>query len=166
MIVIGIDPGISGALAQIDHHGLRSVADMPSMLRSAGFVKNQVDPAALDSLLGDWTAHLEKNEVMVMIERAGAMPKQGASSIFSIGLTMGLIEGIVVARRLPHVFVPPQEWKRAVGLPRVKGDKDAGKRAARTLAQRHYPDAELHLVKHHNRAEAILIARYGHERYA
>lgn len=167
MIVIGIDPGISGALARFDHLGrLQSVVDMPGMERGAGFVKNQVDAVALDSILEEWTSHLDKNEVMVLIERAGAMPKQGASSIFSIGLTMGLIEGIVVGRRLPHSFAAPGEWKRAVGLPRVKGKKNEGKNAARSLAQRLYPGAELHLVKHHNRAEAILIARYGFERFA
>ena len=176
MIIIAIDPGITGAIAALDHRGRPfGLHDMPVMERSSGFVQNQVSPSGLDCLLGILINGSDRNEVMVMLERVGPMPKQAVSTVFSMGLTMGLIEGIIVGRRLAHTFVTPQEWKRAVGLPRVSKDEEGaakdrkkrkGKDLARALAQKLYPDAELPLVKHHNRAEALLIARFGHERFA
>lgn len=161
MIVVGIDPGISGALALVDHHGLRHVADMPVMPRSAGgaFVKNQVAPAALAALLAEWLSDHDKNEVHVLVESVSAMPKQGVASTFSLALTAGLIEGVLAARGYSHELVRPQVWKKAMGL-------TASKDQARARASRLYPEADIHRVKDHNRAEAILIARYGYDRRA
>lgn len=161
MIVVGIDPGISGAIAAVDHRGLRWVADMPIMPRGAGgaYVKNQVAPAALSQLLQERLAEHDKNEIHVLLEAVGAMPKQGVASTFSLALTAGLIEGVLAARGYPHELVRPQEWKKAMGL-------SASKDQARMKAARFYPEADIHRVKDHNRAEAILIARYGYERRA
>ena len=159
MITIAIDPGLTGALAMIDHRGLQAVADMPTMAKSSGTVKNQVNAAALTSLLQEWTAGHDKNEIMVMIERVAAMPKQGVATMFSIGHTCGIIEGVVAARGLPHEMVTPQTWKKHYKL-------DSDKEKAREIAQRLYPEASLARMKDHNRAEAVLMARYGYERHA
>jgi len=161
MVVIGIDPGISGALAMVTHHGLVHVADMPVMPRGAGgaYVKNQVAPAALAQILSGWLSGYDKNEIAVLLESVTAMPKQGVASTFSLALTAGLIEGVLAARGYPHELVRPQEWKKAMGL-------SASKDQARMKAARLYPEADIHRVKDHNRAEAILIARYGYDRRA
>lgn len=159
MIIIAIDPGLTGALAMIDHAGLRKMADMPIMAKSSGTVKNQVNAAGLTALLREWLSGYSKNEVMVLMESVRAMPKQGSSSTFSLGHTAGIIEGVVAAKGLPHEMVTPQIWKKHFGL-------DSDKEKARTLAQRLYPEASLARMKDHNRAESILIARYGYERFA
>lgn len=175
MIIIGIDPGLTGAVANIGHRGelLHAIADMPTMQRGAGTgaVKNQVNAGALAELLRGWLEPFDSNEVRILIEEAQSMPAavrgkggqikivQGGASIFSTGLTAGLVEGVVAALRFPHELVRPNIWKKAV--------KHAStKEQARALAARMYPEASLHRMKDHNRAEALLIARYGHERYA
>lgn len=157
MICIGIDPGITGALAAINHRGMLAVSDMPVMQRSKGgaTVKNQVNAAALADLLRQWLEGYDKNEIRIFIERVQAMPKQGVSTMFSMGHTCGIIEGVVAARGYPHELVTPREWKRALKLGSDKGQ-------SRALAQRLYPEASLARAKDHNRAEAILIARYGY----
>lgn len=159
MITIAIDPGLTGALAMIDHNGLQACADMPIMAKSSGTVKNQVNAAALNSLLSEWCNGHDKNEIMVLMETVRAMPKQGSSSTFSLGHTAGIIEGVVAAKGLPHEMVTPHTWKKHFGL-------DSDKDKARTTAQRLYPEASLARMKDHNRAEAILIARYGYEKHA
>ena len=157
MIIIGVDPGLTGALASINHRGLVAGADMPVMQRSKGraTVKNQVNAAALADLLRRWLEGYDKNEIRIFIERVQAMPKQGVSTMFSMGHTCGIIEGVVTARGYPHELVTPREWKKVLKLASDKAQ-------ARTMAQRLYPEAPLALAKHHNRAEAILIARYGY----
>lgn len=158
MLIIGIDPGITGAIAAIDHRGSRGLIDMPTMERSGtGSVRNQVSGPGLAEVLKVLTRDRDKNEIMVFIERVNAMPKQGVATMFSIGHSCGMIEGVVCGLGLAHQLVTPQEWKKAMKLA-----KGSDKNAARSMAQRLYPGAELHLVKHHNRAEAILIARYGY----
>lgn len=170
MVVIGIDPGISGALALVDH-GKRLVHlhDMPVMARGAGTatVKNQVAPSALAQLLAQMTGGLDKNEILVLIEAVAAMPKQGVATMFSLGHTAGIIEGVVAARGYPHRLVTPAQWKKAMGIIMPKGaDKGHAKNIALKEASRLYPEADLHRVKDHNRAEAVLIARYGIDREA
>lgn len=169
MQIIGIDPGLSGALAMVGPKGLEAVADMPTMTRGNGAakVKNQVNAAALAQLLREWTSGHDRQAVLVVLEhqapfRVPGQKPQGSSSVFSLGHTTGIIEGVVVACRLPSVEVTAGRWKKAFGVPGGKEHK--GK--ARELAQRFYPEADLARKKDHNRAEAILIARYGYEEHA
>lgn len=169
MKVIGIDPGLSGALAMIGPRGLEAVADMPTMPKGsgAGKVKNQVNAAELTRILKEWGNGSDKVELLVVLEhqapfRVPGQKPQGSSSVFSLGHTAGIIEGVVVARGLSHRTVTPVAWKKAL---KVGGGKDKKERA-RVLAQRMYPEADLARKKDHNRAEAILIARYGYEEFA
>lgn len=163
MIVIGIDPGLSGALAAMDTRGLLGVEDLPVMAKAAGGgkVKQQLNPAALATILEDWARAQEwaRDSVLVLLERVQAMPKQGVSSMFSLGHTCGAIEGVLAAKRLPVQFVTPQAWKKHFGL-------SADKEVARSRAISLFPQAPLSRVKDHGRAEAILLARYGMEALA
>jgi crossover junction endodeoxyribonuclease RuvC len=174
-IIIGVDPGLTGALALLSHHGLQAVHDIPTMIKGngEGAVKNQVDPGALSDLLRAWIEGKDKNEIMVMIESQGPVrlpPRKkggsprilGGASAFSLAYTAGVIEGVVTALRLPRELVTPSVWKKALGLTAKGADKKA---LARAMAQRYYPEENFRLSKSHNRAEAVLIARYGHQKY-
>lgn len=156
-LVIGIDPGLSGALSLYGSTGLQAVVDMPTMARGkgAGRVKNEVNPAALNQLLREWV-NGHSDDVLVVIERVASMPGQGVASMLSLGDTVGCIRGVVAARGYPVQWVTPQAWKKYYALP-------ADKEYARARAIALHPDADLVRKKDHGRAEAILIARYGWE---
>jgi hypothetical protein len=116
-------------------------------------VAGQVDPASL-------VARLEQMRPDVaIIERVGAMPKQGVSSTFKFGVAFGMLQGVVAALKIPVHFVAPSVWKSHY---RLGSDKEK----ARALALQLWPArADLFgLRKHHNRAEAALLARYAAER--
>jgi crossover junction endodeoxyribonuclease RuvC len=147
---IGIDPGLSGAIAVLEESGfLHEVADMPIMELRKG--RNQVNAAALSKILKRWAA----SDAMAYLEQVSAMPGQGVSSMFSFGCSYGIVQGVLAALTIPMVLVSPQSWKKRAGL--QGKDKDM----ARTLAIRLYPAAELSRKKDIGRADAILIARYG-----
>ena len=159
MIVIGIDIGLTGAIGMLDHRGSAiELADMPVMQRQgkAAYVKNQVNAGALMELLRVWTSPYERNEIHVVIETPIAFPGQHVATTAAAFLTAGLVEGVVAARHYPHTLVAPKDWKKALGL-------SDSKEQARAKAIRLFPTlaAELKRVKDHNRAESLLIAKYG-----
>lgn len=156
-LVVGIDPGLSGALSLIGQSGLIAVADMPLMAKGtgAGRVKNEVNAAALNQLLRGWIDG-QADEVMCVLERVSSMPQQGVAGVFSLGDTVGCIRGVIAAHGYELQYVTPQRWKKYYGL-------SADKELARARAIQLYPGAELHLHKHHGRAEAILVAKWGWE---
>lgn len=158
MILIGIDPGLTGGIGMLGHRAeYLNVADMPVMERQGAqaYVKNQVNGAALEELLRGWTATYDRNEVHVFIESPIAFPRQHVGVTASCFLSAGLIEGVIQARHYPHTLVRPTDWKKAMKL-------TATKEQGRALAIRLFPQASLGRVKDHNRAEALLIAKYGH----
>jgi crossover junction endodeoxyribonuclease RuvC len=150
---LGIDPGISGALALLDENRLVDVADMPVM--RLGKNKSQVNAAELAKILHLWQQVSCPICPSAYLELVSAMPKQGVTSMFNFGVSLGVIEGVLAALSIPVFMVTPASWKKRAGLT----GKD--KEAARTLAQQLYPAAELGMKKHIGRADAILIARYG-----
>lgn len=149
-ILIGIDPGLTGAIAFLDGDGLQAVWDMPTVTNAKG--KPEL---SLHSLI----AMLDHPGARVWLEKVGAMPGQGVSSMFRFGQVVGAIECACAANRLPVQYVTPAVWKKHFGL--VK-DKDA----ARGLALQRFPDAAQSFArkKDAGRAEAALIALYGAER--
>lgn len=160
MIIIGIDPGLTGAIAQIGHRGeFKALADMPTMARAGAkaFVKNQINAAELASMIREWLGQFDKNEIHFFIETPIAFPGQHVATTAAAFLTSGLIEGTVAAGRYGHTLVAPKDWKKAMGL-------TTDKEQARARAIRLFPEAAQSLarVKDHNRAEALLIAKYGH----
>ena len=153
MLIVGIDPGITGAVAAVTPSGaLQWVVDMP--IRDAGKrarKANEIDGASLARLLRVYVADIGE----VWIEEVSAMPGQGVSSMFGLGDSRGCIRGVIEALGLSTQRVHPRAWKRSLGL-------DSDKDASRALAIRLYPGCEaLARKKDHNRAEAILLARYG-----
>jgi crossover junction endodeoxyribonuclease RuvC len=152
-IFIGIDPGISGAIAVLDGDGeIVQIFDMPIVeLKIGNAIKKRVSPQSIVSEL-----HLFKNDdVHAVIEQVNAMPGQGVTSMFSFGKTAGILEGILAGMVFPYSHVIPGRWKKHHNL-------NASKDAARELAMRTWPSkADLFkLKKHDGRAEAALIALY------
>lgn len=148
MLVVGIDPGATGALAFIDDRdGLMAVYDMPTTKNKQG--KNLVNATLLAQLL-----RVEQPSKAI-IERVSAMPGQGVTSMFNFGMGYGVVLGVIASLGIPHELVTPQTWKRAAGL--IGADKDY----ARTKVLEMYPYADVARKKDIGRADAILIARYG-----
>lgn len=155
MLVLGIDPGLSGALALYDPDGgLREVEDVPVLesRRTTGKVKRSVDAYEAARLIDVWA----KDISLVIIEQVGIRPGEGAVGAFSFGDGFGLLKGICYAHFLRVELVTPQAWKRAMG---VKGDKDESRARASQLLPR--SAGSWNLKKHDGRAEAALIAMYG-----
>lgn len=163
MIVIGIDPGLTGAIAIIGHRGeYCGVMPLPTMPRHAnGHVKNQINGNALAVYLQEVTTEFDKNEVHVYMETPIAFPNQHVSSTAATFLTAGIIEGVLMAKHWRHTLVSPSEWKKGLKM-KAKSDKEASRAAAIRL----FPQAPLSHKNDHNKAEALLIARYGWEQVA
>ena len=156
MILIGIDPGVSGAIAFLnDDLGLRHVFDMPVMALSGK--KQQVNPAELGKLFRVWLCDVPVENTTAYVERVAAMPPQGVASSFNFGVSYGIVKGVLGALQIPMVLVSPAVWKRRAGLTGKPKD------ASRTLAQQLYPAAPLGRKKDVGRADSILIARFGSE---
>ena len=150
MVIIGIDPGISGAIGVLWHDNTYEVMDMPIMAKGKGAsrVKTQVNPAELAGVLRESTSPT------IYLERISSMPGQGVASMFSMGDTFGCIRGVCAALGLKVEIITPQSWKKHYGL-----GKD--KEVVRAKAIELFPEAPLSRKKDHNRAEALLIANYG-----
>ena len=150
MLTIGIDPGISGAIAWIRYGKVLKVEDMPTIPKSTG-KGLQVDAHALSKLLAG------NGSCRVIVEAVSAMPGQGVTSMFSFGKSAGVIEGILAAYAIPYSFVRPQAWKKKFGLSGKEKD------ASRGLCLREHPEIADFLTrkKDNGRADAILIAKYG-----
>lgn len=146
--VIGIDPGLSGAIALLRDGEYAEVWDMPTMGRGSGN-KQQINGAAVGKILR------ECPPCRAYIELVGAMPGQGVSSMFNFGKAAGAAMGALGALQIPVVEVSPVRWKKQFGL--TGKEKDM----ARTMAQQLMPSAPLSLKKHGGRADALLIALYG-----
>lgn len=170
MRIIGIDPGIAGAIGLVTVQSRYvEVHDMPTMLANKTGNKQQVNAAELARILRVMVAE-QQGDVRAIMERVTAMPSQkpgpdgqrvgmGATSAFMFGKTVGHIEGVLAGLGIPVEFVTPGQWKKALGLP---GGKE--KEPARALAQQCFPDAPLGLKKHHGRAEALLVAKWYADR--
>lgn len=152
-MIVGIDPGASGAIAFFDpKSGVLSVHDMPVMeIERSGKTKREINPTLLSNILHD-----DFGINVVWLEKVGAMPGQGVSSMFQFGRGVGMIEGVVAAEGLPLNYVTPQAWQKAVG---VRGGKDGSRLRAMELFPK-YSDL-FRLKKWDGRAEAALIAWYG-----
>jgi crossover junction endodeoxyribonuclease RuvC len=146
---IGIDPGLSGALAILSSDGTPELlADLPIVRdRSLAWI----DGSELQSLI---VGALGGRGAAAMVERVSSMPGQGIASSFQFGIGFGSILGVLQALHIRIEFVTAVVWKRSYGLSK---DKHASLHKARLM----FPTAELHLAKHEGRAEALLIAHYA-----
>lgn len=153
MMIVGIDPGLSGAIVEFDgdEQAVFSSTNMPTLeLKRGGKTRREINIAVLVALLkSSASAH-------VFIEQVGAMPGQGVSSMFAFGKSYGIVLGVVAALGHPYTTVPAMRWKKTLGVP-------AAKDGARARASQLLPGSADHwpLKKDEGRAEAALIALYG-----
>ncbi|MEL0116695.1 MAG: crossover junction endodeoxyribonuclease [Pelagibacteraceae bacterium] len=153
MIIIGIDPGLSGGIAVLDNNKVLDLFDMPVMADGKKN-KKQLNSALLAKLIKEKTSN--SSESAVIVEQVNAMPGQGVTSMFNFGQTFGAIKGICATLELPIFFVRPSKWKKHFEL--INSSKDA----SRTKAIEMYPHLaqELSKKKDVNKSDAILIARF------
>lgn len=156
MRILGVDPGITGAIALLDHAFVfESVHDMPTMQRGVTTNKQMVNGAELARLVRELRPDCAVVELVNAMPGRGEAAGMGAASAFNFGDCAGCVRGVLGALGIPMHLVVPVVWKKRAGL--VKSDKEA----SRSLAIRLWPQAPLGLKKYQGRAEALLIARYG-----
>ena len=155
MLIIGIDPGISGAICFFENGEVKDVIDMPTMSEGKKN-KRQVNGRQIFNEISNRINSYDLKDINVVVEQVSAMPGQGVTSMFNFGQSFGVIKGICSALNLPIYFVRPTKWKKYFNL--IKTNKDA----SRTKAIEAYPEisGKLSRKKDSNKADAILIARY------
>ena len=160
MLIIGIDPGISGSICFFQDGKIVDVIEMPTMTEGKKN-KKQVNSSQVFNEISEKIKKLEKNEIKVVIEQVSAMPGQGVTSMFNFGQSFGILKGICSAMQLPMYFVRPTKWKKYFNL--INSEKDA----SRTKAIEVFPyfSSELSRKKDSNKADAILIASFYYETY-
>ena len=160
MLIIGIDPGISGSICFFKNGKILKVIEMPTMTEGKKN-KKQVNGAQIYNEISAQINKIEKHNIRVIIEKVSAMPGQGVTSMFNFGQSFGILKGICSAMQLPMFFVRPAKWKKYFSL--INSEKDA----SRTKAIEMFPYFSSHLSKKKdsNKADAILIASFYHETY-
>lgn len=148
MIILGIDPGLSGGLAIVSPDGrLLHATRMPTLTLHG---KGELDLAAIGALLTRWAP------VHAWIEQQQAMPRQGVASSFRTGQNYGTLLGFIAGRGIAYSIARPAVWKKAMGVP-------ADKTAAIAIATRLLPSGSSYWARRADDgvAEAALIALYG-----
>ena len=160
MFIIGIDPGISGAICFMKDGKIIDVIEMPSMAEGKKN-KKQVNSSQIFNEISLRIKNIDKKDIKVVIEQVSAMPGQGVTSMFYFGQSFGIFKGVCSAMQLPMYFVRPAKWKKYFNL--INLEKDA----SRTRAIEIFPyfSSELSRKKDSNKADAILIANFYYETY-
>ena len=157
MLIIGIDPGISGSICFFKDGRILEVIEMPVMTEGKKN-KKQVNGA---QIYNEFSKRINRKDdkIRVVIEQVSAMPGQGVTSMFNFGQSFGILKGICSAMQLPMFFVRPAKWKKYVNL--INSQKDA----SRTRAIEIFPyfSTQLSKKKDSNKADAILIASFYYE---
>jgi crossover junction endodeoxyribonuclease RuvC len=160
MLVIGIDPGISGSICFFQDGKIIDVIETPTMTEGKKN-KKQVNGSQIFNEISKRIVKIDKKDIKVVIEQVSAMPGQGVTSMFNFGQSFGILKGICSAMQLPMYFVRPVKWKKYFNL--INSDKDA----SRTRAIEIFPyfSSYLSRKKDSNKADAILIASFYYETY-
>ena len=160
MLVIGIDPGISGSICFFQDGKINDVVEMPTMIEGKKN-KKQVNGSQIFNEISNRTKKIDREDIRVVIEQVSAMPGQGVTSMFNFGQSFGILKGICSAMQLPMYFVRPAKWKKYFNL--INSEKDA----SRTRAIEIFPyfSSQLSRKKDSNKADAILIASFYYETY-
>ena len=158
MIIVGIDPGIAGAICFFSDGKVIDVIDMPTMAEGKKN-KKQVNSSQIFNEISLRIKSLNKNDIKVVIEHVSAMPGQGVTSMFNFGQSFGVLKGICSAMNLSMYFVRPAKWKKYFNL--INTEKDA----SRTKAIEIFPYFSINLSKKKdaNKADAMLIASFFYE---
>ena len=160
MLIIGIDPGISGSICFFQDGKINDVVEMPTMTEGKKN-KKQVNGSQIFNEISNRTKKIDREDIRVVIEQVSAMPGQGVTSMFNFGQSFGILKGICSAMQLPMYFVRPAKWKKYFNL--INSEKDASR--ARAIEIFPYFSSQLSRKKDSNKADAILIASFYYETY-
>jgi len=160
MLVIGIDPGISGAICFFEGGQIKEIIDMPTMADGKKN-KRQINGPQTYNEIYSRIKKVSKNDITVVIEQVSAMPGQGVTSMFNFGQSFGVLKGICSAMQLSMQFVRPAKWKKYFGL--IKAEKDASR--TKVIEIFPYISSRLSKKKDSNKADAILIASFFYNTY-
>lgn len=152
---LGVDPGLSGALALLSDEGrVIWCRDMPTLRATRS--RREIDGPAVVEVLRAW--HWQAGGIHMTIEMPGVRPMQHAAAGIKTGISWGRIVGIAEALQIPYEIVSPQRWQKA-----ILGDvpKGCSKDMARSMAQRLWPKADLGKRKTQDRSDALCLAEYG-----
>ena len=160
MLIIGIDPGISGAICFFEDGQVIEIIDMPVMADGKKN-KRQVNGPQIYNEISSRINKLLKKDIIVVIEQVSAMPGQGVTSMFNFGQSFGVIKGICSAMQLSMFFIRPAKWKKYFGL--IKTEKDASR--TKVIEIFPYISSKLSKKKDSNKADAVLIASFFYNTY-
>ena len=160
MLIIGIDPGITGSICFFEDGKIIDVVEMPNMAEGKKN-KRQVNGAQIYHEISKRIKNLEKKDIKVVIEQVAAMPGQGVTSMFNFGQSFGVLKGICSAMQLSMHFVRPAKWKKYFNL--IKTEKDASR--TKVIEIFPYISSQLSRKKDSNKADAILIASFYNNTY-
>ena len=160
MLIIGIDPGITGAICFFENGEVKDIIEMPNMADGKKN-KRQINGPQIYNEISARIIDFPKKDVLVVIEQVSAMPGQGVTSMFNFGQSFGVIKGICSAMQLSMHFVRPVKWKKYFGL--IKSEKDASR--TKVIEIFPYISSQLSKKKDSNKADAILIASFFHNTY-
>ena len=155
MLIIGIDPGISGAICFFDNGQVKEIINMPVMADGKKNKRQINGPQTYNEILRR-IKNYPKKDITVVIEQVSAMPGQGVTSMFNFGQSFGVIKGICSAMQLSMFFIRPAKWKKYFGL--IKTEKDASR--TKVIEIFPYISSELSRKKDSNKADAVLIASF------
>ena len=160
MLIIAIDPGITGSICFFEDGKIINLVEMPNMTDGKKN-KKQVNGYQIYNEIYSKIKNIEKKNIKVVIEQVSAMPGQGVASMFNFGQSFGVLKGICSAMQLPMYFVRPAKWKKYYNLINTKKD------ASRTKVIEIFPhiSTQLSKKKDSNKADAILIASFFYETY-
>jgi crossover junction endodeoxyribonuclease RuvC len=160
MLIIGIDPGISGAICFFENGEVKEILDLPNMAEGKKN-KRQINGPQIYNEISKRIINIPKKEVVVVIEQVSAMPGQGVTSMFNFGQSFGVLKGICSAMQLSMHFVRPAKWKKYFNL--IKTEKDASR--TKVIEIFPYISSQLSRKKDSNKADAILIASFYNNTY-
>ncbi len=160
MLIIGIDPGISGAICFFEDGQVKELINMPVMAEGKKNKRQINGSQTYNEILKRINKH-SKKDIIVVIEQVSAMPGQGVTSMFNFGQSFGVLKGICSAMQLPMFFIRPAKWKKYFGL--IKTEKDASR--TKVIEIFPYISSELSRKKDSNKADAVLIASFFYNTY-
>ena len=155
MIIVGIDPGVSGAISIIRDGKISMICDMPIMLDGTKS-KRQINAAELANIF--FQEKIGEDD-KIILESVSAMPGQGVTGMFSFGQSFGVIKGVCAALKLPLHLVRPVKWKKHYNL--LNSEKDASR--TKVIEMYPYIASMVSKKKDSNKADAILIGMYYYE---
>lgn len=156
MRILGIDPGLNGALALVDGGKLLDLVDIEAS-------DSRINAVHLAGLLQRWKPDFAVCEVVT------ARPGQGVTSMFTFGHGLGTITAVLATLGIPYLLIRPQVWQSHFGIETSSKDKSEHKREIADMAEAIYPAAPLYGPKgglRDGRSDALLLARYAHEHLA